>query len=554
MQPGSRPFKRGDILHTTDTPVDALSILLQGRLEARLAAASSDSTQAPATITQTYRLFSIDRNVFLGASALATNSPCGCTYTASDDGSLLCYPVADPDQFWSLLQCQKDYGTFVIQSLGLLIGQTHGALGTLWERTERLRIQVGNLALFFWVLRQANDCSHTPSSPWFRDALEQYGLLREAGMQPSPLFNPDFIREDHDAPDPAEEALFRSPLPPDPIGYAMRVNAIPLETRKLFFGAEAHVMERHVREAADCLNDLFARGRLLLARYETLIRRMYADGEESLFHAYLKLAREMAVAGQNPSSAAAAIDLLIERLDETLQTQVNEYGRPPDIDLAYIRHARNQLTAFLNGTSDDGDGKPMHAAMHALPEELKDSTARLLAYARMPQAQTDAFMLALTAFRGLKDRFAQSPEAREIRNAMGEHFRILYREVFRRSLFEHDSSRLVGMFLQFGFADEWLLDPEQSLTLYRLAGKDALRAAAVGKAPAEQGATDQQPTVAGRQEFGSASGVHAVYTLREWLDPWPDTRLDTRSASRSASTRRPAMERAAYSTPSFTGR
>ncbi len=524
VQPETRAFKRGDILSGEGAQIGALGILLQGRLEIRLSPAFTGRDPVPPDSGGTYRLFDIDRNVFLGASSLAAESPCGCQCVAVEDGSLIAYPVADIGQFWSLLQNQKDYGTFVIQSLGIMIQKMHGALSGLWERTERLRIQTANLALFFWVLRQANDCTHAPSLPWFREALEQYGHLREAGAPPAPLFNPDFIREDHDAPDPAEETLYRAPLPPDPIGYAIRLNTIPLEARKLFFGADAHVMQRHVNEAAECLNELFMRGRDLLARYAAMMHRLYADGEESLFTAWLKMAREMALAGQNPSSAAAAIDTVIQILDETLRESEQTYGHPAPVDLTYIRHARNQLNAFLEGSADEEDGTPLHAAMHALPEELKDSTAKLLSYAGLPQPQTDAFLIALSAFRGLKDRFSQTPEAREIRNAMTDHFKTLYGSVFRRALQAHDGSRLVGMFLQFGFADEWLLDPEQTLTLYRLAGKDALRAASAAAPTTGSPAASTAPVQ--RADSGHANmpkaeeseAVHAVYTLREWLE------------------------------------
>ncbi len=96
-------------------------------------------------------------------------------------------------------------------------------------------------------------------------------------------------------------------------------------------------------------------------------------------------------------------------------------------------------------------------------------------------------MMNLLAFRNLKDRLSTDEDARSIRNAAASVFFEIYEAVFRKACETKDDSRLINMFLNYAYMDERLLTTEQTLELYRLAGKE------------------------------TASGRYSIYNMREWL-------------------------------------
>jgi len=96
-------------------------------------------------------------------------------------------------------------------------------------------------------------------------------------------------------------------------------------------------------------------------------------------------------------------------------------------------------------------------------------------------------MMNLVAFRNLKNRLSTDESAREIRASITDLFFEIYPAVFKKARRQKDDSRLVKMFLMYGYMDEKLLDNSQTMALYKLAGAE-------------------RPT-----------GISNVYYMNEWL-------------------------------------
>ena len=484
-RPANHPLEEGEYLYVEGQPIRSLAILVQGRLgfficpsnEGVASAAAAEGLHSAAAHPtashapeRAYRLFELDRNVFIGAADLVTDGISGCTCLALGQGSILSYPLPDAAAFWQLLNTQKDYGTFVLQSLGLMLSQVRTAILALQERTERMRVLTENLAIRYWSLKALCHLSHRPSTPFFEEALDRFTLLQEAGAAPGPRPDPAFMRTDHGTsvlePVPGDAD---APVP-DAVAYAIRLNSIPLEVRKSFFGADAHITERHIREAADGFNDLLSRCRSTLSQAESMLSRLYRPAGDCLYEVFSKAALEMATAGQNPEPAVDALEEVIAFLHHLAQLCSESYDHPIPVDLSYVDLMRDQLLVRLRG-EDAADGRDTQAkALQALPDELKNSTTSLLAYAGIASAQADPFLMNLTAFRNLKDRQSDDPEVRDMRAGMMAPFRALYGTVLQKALADPAPPRSVLMFLRYGYADEWLLPPEQTLKLYRMAG------------------------------------------------------------------------------------
>jgi hypothetical protein len=106
--------------------------------------------------------------------------------------------------------------------------------------------------------------------------------------------------------------------------------------------------------------------------------------------------------------------------------------------------------------------------MANIPEELRDSTERILAYADIDEKQADLFRRGLDVFRRTKNQLSLDAEARRMRETATAIFFEIYTAVLKRVVKEANPDKLYQLFLRCGFMDEKLLEPEQITELYEL--------------------------------------------------------------------------------------
>lgn len=104
-----------------------------------------------------------------------------------------------------------------------------------------------------------------------------------------------------------------------------------------------------------------------------------------------------------------------------------------------------------------------------IPEELHNSTDKILAYAGISREKAYQFQSNLKTFINMKDKSFSDPSSRPIRAQLSATFFEAYTSVFKRVQEEDNSDQLYLMFLYFGYMDERLLSVEQINTLYKLA-------------------------------------------------------------------------------------
>ena len=135
-RPQNHAFCENECLYRENSPLSSLSILVQGRLGFFVCASETDGQAPPCLPGTAYRLFEIDRNVFVGASDLVTGGISGCTCAGLSAGIVLQYQLPTEDDFWALVRTQKDYGAFILQSLGFMLEKTLAASAHLREHAE----------------------------------------------------------------------------------------------------------------------------------------------------------------------------------------------------------------------------------------------------------------------------------------------------------------------------------------------------------------------------------------------------------------------------------
>ncbi len=474
-QQGSYQIKKGETVFLEGSQVNALIILLQGRMDVYI---SSDSIikNGGDVLNKCYKICTLEKGIFIGANDIVSSGKYSLSYRALEDCTLYVYPYQSLGQIWSLVSEQKDYGSFIINSIYTMASNSYAQSRKIFGIIERLRIITENLISFFWILKEFSEFSYTPTEAVFREGLDRVENLRKSGHQLLPVFNKEFIETDKSETQNEENICEDSSIK-EKIEYYEHLNNMPIELRKTFFGTDMFVTAYHCRDEAGCFEAVLSQLRTAFAKAEEYFKLLYSDDTESIYSAYLKAASEMSASGQDTSAIVEALDFIVSVINEIVNLYKAEYCHKCETDLEYLEHAYSGSKASiennktdLSESSSNADKAPVD--YQSLPEELKDSAAKILEYSGLPKEKTDAFMLNLLSFRSLRDRLSADDNARVIRSKVSAGFFEIYEAVFKKASLEKDNSRLINMFLNYAYMDERMLTPEQTLTLYKLAGKD----------------------------------------------------------------------------------
>ncbi|MDA1470328.1 hypothetical protein OGZ02_16290 [Brachyspira hyodysenteriae] len=103
--------------------------------------------------------------------------------------------------------------------------------------------------------------------------------------------------------------------------------------------------------------------------------------------------------------------------------------------------------------------------------EVKDPAKKLIEMSGIDENKAKSFMKSLNAFRKLRDKFSTEDDVRKIRRGVTTVFFEIYKEIAKRAIINGENSRLVKMFLNFGYMDDQLLTPNQIMDLYEIKDK-----------------------------------------------------------------------------------
>ncbi|MDD3365019.1 MAG: hypothetical protein PHZ03_08580 [Syntrophomonas sp.] len=113
----------------------------------------------------------------------------------------------------------------------------------------------------------------------------------------------------------------------------------------------------------------------------------------------------------------------------------------------------------------------IYEGIDSIPEELINSTTKILNYADISQERAFIFKINLEKYRNLANNSLVDQEALKIRDAISSDFFEIYSSVLRKVTLENNPSRLYKMFLRYAYMDEKLLEPKQVIDLYEMVEK-----------------------------------------------------------------------------------
>lgn len=480
---GSYTIKKGDTVFCEGRKVQSLNLLLQGKLNVFISHTQSKSLSDD-VFKKSFRIFDIDQNIFMEANDLFLNGNHTLSCRAGTDCNLFGCDARTPEQAMSLINSQRDYGAYIMNSLCTLINNTHSSFEKILALRNSLKCITDNLLTFFWVLREKYGFEYVPASVYFQAGQERLISLRQRGIVVPLVFSQDFTENDCGD---SEEGVSDDVR----IEYYSHLYTLPSELRKSFFGTDMSITQYHTTDASKCLESLLLLVKQTFRETDEYFKKLYSEEGENICSAYMQAAGEIGAAGYDNSTALNAIDYIILKISEILSIYETEYSHPCQTDLTYLECSYNNIKAGYSPSMNNGQGAKVTANTRAdyemLPEELKDSAKRILEFAGISEENSDMFLMNLTAFRNLKDRLSTDDTARNIRNDVSSLYFEIYEAVLKKAVKHNDNSRLISMFLNYGYMDEKLLNPEQVLTLYKLAGRD------------------------------QSTGFESVHSMREWL-------------------------------------
>ncbi|HEX2946071.1 MAG TPA: hypothetical protein VHT96_08950 [Clostridia bacterium] len=469
---GSYVQKKDDFIKLEGTKVLSFDLLLQGKIDVYI---SPLKKGCPASFedlkSKSYRLFELDQNIFIGVNDLLQNSTNTLTVTASSDCSLYAYACDNTADALNAINSQKDYGAYVINSLCNLISNMSQANQKALAYLTRINSVLQNLCVYYAALSEEYSLGSVPGKV-AQDGARLMSVMKSENIMIPVHFNKQFIEalRPSDETDSCDNSS--DPLDSE---YFIHLFGMQPEIRKSFFGADQYIAEINMTKASACLGQLVARLSRKLARLDETIRLLYGEDKCSVYEVFLAAAREMNSSGLDCSPAANALNYIYDKLREISAYMEFEYRHSCGIDFKYLEHYHANAVEALSGLTEKaatGALSEEAGIVQTLPEELKGSAEKILEYSEISEEKATCFMMNLVAFRNLKNRLSADESARAIRTAISDLFFEIYPAVFKKAYLNKDDSRLIKMFLMYGYMDEKLLDNSQTIALYKLAGAE----------------------------------------------------------------------------------
>lgn len=470
---GSYVQKKNSFIKVEGTRAESMDLLLQGRLEVYISPLDKGFPASYEDLKfKSYRLFEFDQNIFVGVNGVLLNRENSLTVTAASDCSLYAYYAENAADAFKIINNQKDYGAYVINSICSLISNITQVNQKANSYLMQISSLVKNLCAYYAAIAEEYRLEGA-NGKVAQDGAALLSVLRNSDVMIPVHFSKQFAETLR--PELVDDFSGDSDTVGDASYYTHLFNIQP-EIRKAFFAADRYIAETHMTRASECLEKLISNLRHTLCLLDETISLLYGgDKDDCIYEAFMNAAKEMRSGGLDCSPASNALNYIFDKLKDISSYMEFEYRHSSGIDFKYLEHRHaSVLSALSEMPKSAGKGSAAEETddFQFLPEELTDSAQKILEYSEVPEEKATCFMMNLAAFRNLKNRLAQDDSARAIRSAIADLYFEIYPAVFKKAYERKDTSRLIRMFLAYGYMDEKLLDNRQTLALYKLAGAE----------------------------------------------------------------------------------
>lgn len=376
-------------------------------------------------------------------------------YIAYDNLVIYVFPMNQVEDIENILTGNKDY-------CGLMVAYLNKYLSELNKTETLLRKCADRLYLFI------------------KEQHEKYiRICRQSGITPVSIRGIEEV-ERYDT----DNILDR-----DRIDYYAECSRIPVNVQKDFFANSNQVTLYHVSDQAEiiglqnkeCIQLTSFIGRL----FEILINK----DTDCLYKAIASLALEIKSKGGRIEELISMMDETVEDINSTEKLFTEKAGCKLEVDREKMEEIYSMLRKGnkKDSVSMDIQMKYTNKDTKAAVDAMKDSLKQIIEYGELEEERAQEVTRLIINFNNLIDKTSTEDKVRLLRRRIAEAFYEIYQKIFFKAYSDTKVSRVIDMFLKYGFSDENLLTNDQCIELYYL------------------------------EEESTQNGSCKVYNIKEWL-------------------------------------
>lgn len=432
-------IKAGSVIYKQSEKVDTVCVILEGRVIVY--------NQGIKTI--------MGVGSFIGLSDVYQKTYM-CNYVAYENITVYTFQINDKKDIKKIMSSNKDYSGLIVSNLNKYIKE-------LSDISSSLSIMVDELYDFIQNVNQ-----------------EYIQICNVNGMITSDLrVNNDIKNYEN-----------QNNIDSYDLRYYEECLKLPEDIQKVYFSNNLNLTVLHATKQAELVNQLIEENINMATYGKILFHIIINENEDCIFKKLSKTALEMKSISNNNDS----IKVLLEKIMIKIKDIEKIYSEKSGCKLNFDKKEMEDIYfSTLTGTKENDESMEVqmkysnHLAETAM-KELKDSLNQILAYAEIEEERKLEIQQIIIEFKELKDKTSITENSRILRKKITEAYYDLYLKIYLKVSQNIEISRVIQLFLDFGFIDETLLTRNQCVELYYITNDN------------------------------NNQGNCRVYTIKQWLD------------------------------------
>lgn len=468
---GSFSVEAGEHIFLEGQDANTINILAKGKVNVYISpSVEQGHMDGDQLLAESYRLFSIDQNIFIGANDLFLSKKHTLSYRASKDTVIFSYLADSMNEVEELFRQKNDYPAYVLNSISNMIDCAYASLKKLEQLIKSLSVTTDNLCLLFWILKDKHGFTYEPLHSAFRDSMSKLQELKERKISLPYSFDEAFLECSHFEYDyfPSEE------IDTLKMNYYKHICSLDESLKRQFLNQNFVISQYSCTDCSLLLENILVRIKEAFKVAEEYMEMFYSAEETCIFEAFLKAGAQLEDSRYEPTDIIEVLQYMSDKIKNMVDVFKNDYHHTLGIDTDAIEENVSHLMVELAlKRIDASESFDLHTVREGIPEELNNSAEKILAYSNIPKDRYDFFMNALGAFRQLKDKQSGNELSVSISKDLTSVFFEIYEAVLKRVAAENNQDKLLHLFLTYAYMDEKLLSPEHLWSLYEIGNNAA---------------------------------------------------------------------------------
>lgn len=451
---GRYSTKPDEIIISEGERTSSIILLIDGKVDVYL---SDDSTNLQC------RLFNLDSNTFLSVNDIMISGKNSYTLKSRGSSGLFCFGANSMEDIRSLLSTQKDYASYIISSLASLIDLSFTSYQKLLSIGTDLSNLTKLLSVYYWAIKDKFYFSYVSDLDAITKNKTTYDELAKAGQNLFPVDFDHLIKLSGDS----SEGLVLSDDVYD-IEYFIKLLNISSQNRKAFFNSDSFICEYHIKKASEVLSSMANIEKALLNDIFGNIANLYLL-PNSLLSCFKEIVPEISSDKEAAINVANLLEHAALNLAVNIEKLQNEFDCLSNIRSGDFKIYIDQIKAKVkyNDLVNKSSELP-----ESITDELENSLETILKYCEYDSSKSDDFIKRMAIFRAQRDKASTDSEVRSLRASITNDFFEIYELAVKKAIQTKNCPRIISMFINYGYMDERLLLPEQTMFLYRICDKD----------------------------------------------------------------------------------